>query len=312
MDISIILIKQIITMVCMVMVGVILGKTKVIGGEESRVLSQALIYAFSPCAFLSAFQGEFTPDKAQGLLIAAAGATVTMALFVAFGELLHRRADISTAEQCCMGFSNAGNIVIPIVQGIWGTEYVIFVCPYILIQNLLIWTYGIRLMGGERKPLWKMLLNPNIICLLVGLTMFFANIRLPAPIQQGIGNVGNCLGPVAMIVIGILLSQTPLMTLARDKRILRTVALRLVVFPLVAVAVAAVIGLWYRGGESQIILMILLLSSLGPSASNLTSIAQTLHHPQTQLVSAVNALSVVLCAVTMPLQCMLLQALLPR
>lgn len=310
---GLILLKQIVAMICMVAVGVILGKCRVVDGEQSRSISQVMIYACSPCALFSAFQTTFTMDKAEGLLMVSLGAFGTFVLYVIAARLLMKpKNGLSPAEACCAVFSNCANIVIPIIQGIWGMEYVIYISPYILMSNILMWSYGVRLMGGEKKPLWKMMMHPNIVAVLLGFVLFVTNVRLPGPIQQGISAVGSCVGPMSMVVIGILLAETPLGKMLHDKRIFRTVALRLVVYPLLAVAVAAVVGFFWQGAEHETVLLVLLLCSLGPSASNLTGMAQTLRHPETSLVSAVNALSVILCAGTMPLQCMLLQMLLTR
>ncbi len=308
---GLILLKQIIAMICMVAVGVVLGRRKIVDGEQSRTISQVMIYACSPCALFSAFQTTFTMDKVEGLLMVSIGAFVTFLLFVLAGIALMRgKHGLSAAEACCALFSNCANIVIPIIQGIWGAEYVIYISPYILLSNILMWSYGVRLMGGERKPLWKMMMHPNIIAVLLGFVLFVTNLRLPGPIQSGLSAVGGCVGPMSMVVIGILLAETPLGNMLRNKRIFRTVALRLVIYPLLAVAVAAAVGLFWKGADREAVLLVLLICSLGPSASNLTGLAQTLRHPETSLVSAVNALSVILCAATMPLQCVLLQALL--
>ncbi len=310
MAIGFILLKQIIAMICMVAAGAILCKCKLVDGEQSRTLSQVTLYLCSPCVLFSAFQTTFTPDKAKGLLIVALGAAVTLVLFVVLGEaLMRRKKPLAPSESCCVMFCNAGNLIIPIVQGIWGTEYVIYLAPYLMLQIILLWSYGVRLMGGQRKPFLQTMLQPNIVAVLLGAVTFVTNIRLPGPIQQGISLLGNCVGPLSMVIIGILLAETPLRSLVRDKRILRTAVLRLIVFPLVAVAVLAVLGFFWREGDLHTILMVSLLCSLGPSASNLTAIAQTLRHPEAKLVSAINVLSVILCAVTMPLHCMLLQAI---
>lgn len=298
-------------MITMVAVGVALGKCKVINGEQSRALSQVMIYALSPCALFSAFQSEFSMDKLHGLLATTAGSLFTFFLFVVVGKLLMRpKIGLSPAENCCAMFSNCGNIVIPIVQGIWGSEYVIFISPYILTSNVLMWSYGVRLLGGEKKPLWRELLHPNILAVVLGMIMFVTNIRLPQPITNGISAVGNCVGPVSMLVVGVLLSETSISFMVHDRRIFRTVALRLVVFPLLAMISALTVAMFWQSPDRTAVLLVILICSLGPSASNLTGLAQSLRHPDTAIVSAVNAMSVILCAVTMPLQCMLLQTLL--
>ena len=45
-------------------------------------------------------------------------------------------------------FSNVGFMGIPIVRALYGAEYVIFIVVYILIFNVLVYTYGVYLCLG--------------------------------------------------------------------------------------------------------------------------------------------------------------------
>lgn len=312
MEMSLILAEQIMTMVCMAIAGIILCRTKIITEEKSQVLSQLLIYLLSPCVLLSAFRGEATPDKLEGLMAVSIGALITLVAFILLAEVLKRgKRGLSAGERVCAVFSNAGMVVIPIIQGMLGTEYVIYTAPLLFIQSVLLWTYGANLLSGNsRKSIKSLLLQPNIVAIFLGLAMFLTGISFPAPIQSAVNSLGNCVGPVGMIVIGALLTKTDFGEVAGNRQIYRTVFLRLIGFPFVAILVAWGIGRFWQGTNYQNILLVLLLGSIGPSASIITSLAQVNHHPDEKLVSSVNALSVILCCITMPLQCFLLQVLL--
>lgn len=54
-----------------------------------------------------------------------------------------------------MIYNNAGNLILPMVMAILGQEYVIYTSVYILVQNILMWTHGQKLMGGAQQFDWK-------------------------------------------------------------------------------------------------------------------------------------------------------------
>lgn len=310
MEVSIILAKQIITMFCMAMAGVTLCKVKIINKEQSRSISSILIYVLSPCLLVNSFQTEFTPDKAAGMLASLAAGAVTLLIFTVMTETMKKGPKgLSDGERLCAIFSNAGNLIVPIVQGMFGTEYVIYTCPYVLLQSTLMWTYGMHLVGGSKGSVWKLLLKPNFLAILLGLLMFATGLRFPGPVAKAVSNLGNCTGPMSMLVIGILLASTDLKAVLRSVRTYRTLVLRLIILPLVAMAVALLAaGVWH-GADYEKIYLILLLGSMGPSASTITSMAQVYRHPDAGIISSINAVTMLFCAVTMPLQCFIFENL---
>ena len=48
-------------------------------------------------------------------------------------------------------FSNVGFMAIPLVSSVYGEECVFYVSFYILIYNILLYTYGIHLISGGKK-----------------------------------------------------------------------------------------------------------------------------------------------------------------
>ena len=70
MELSLMLIEQIMVMVIMALAGFLAAKAGVITGKESRTISQLVIYVAVPCALTDAFQTELDGDKLEGLAVA--------------------------------------------------------------------------------------------------------------------------------------------------------------------------------------------------------------------------------------------------
>ena len=195
MELSLLLLEQIAAMVVMAFAGFVLGKTKILTGENSRVLSLACIYLVIPCSLSTPFKPSSTPQSSWPGGAFALALAYHVVFFGASALLSHTARPLSAGEQACAVYNNAGNLIIAVVQGALGSDYVIYTGAYLVVQNLLVWTHGQRLMGGTAKlSLKKVLLNPNILALLLGLLFFFARLRLPGFAGTAVSSLGGVWG----------------------------------------------------------------------------------------------------------------------
>lgn len=311
MQISLMLVKQIAAMGIMVLMGFALAKKGLITGEESRVITKVLIRIIIPCSLINAFGTPFDPGKLEGMGVTAALTVVVYAAFLTGGKLLARGKNGFTAgEVCSVIYSNSGNLIIPIVTGVLGTEYVIYTCSFMLIQNLLTWTHAQMKLGGESDlTVKKVLTNPSILAILTGVTLFVLRIELPGPLDNAIGAVGGCLGPLAMMITGILLAEADLKGAMTSRRTHLVMLVRLVVYPLIVLVLLLCAGAVWDHPQKSSILMVVLLCASGPPASLIAQLAQMYGSAESRYISALTALSTVVSAVTMPVLCMVYQAL---
>ena len=153
MEVSWLLVQQIASMVLMGLAGYGVGKLKLITGEQSRVLSCMCIYLAVPCSLMTSFNTAMEADKLTGLLLALGAAVLLHLLYLALNGLMNRSGHgLAPEEQASVIYNNAGNLILPMVMAILGQEYVIYTSVYILVQNILMWTHGQKLMGGAHGP----------------------------------------------------------------------------------------------------------------------------------------------------------------
>ena len=207
-----------------------------------------------------------------------------------------------------MIYNNAGNLILPMVMAILGQEYVIYTSVYILVQNILMWTHGQKLMGGAQQFDWKKIVTtPAIAAILAGLALFITGLRLPGPLVTAMEGLGSCMAPLSILVIGILFSELDLKRVLCQGRIYWVAGLRLLVYPLLSMAVLLALRVLWPHSDGDNVLLVSLLCAIGPAASAITQMAQLYHNPNSGYVSSINVLTTLLCAVTMPVMVLLFQ-----
>ena len=130
MNISILLMQQIVQLFLMIFMGYLIVKTGLVRDDDSKVLSKIILYLIVPCVIINAFQVDYTKDTVKGLLIAFAASVMTQVILLVVisvaGKLLH----LNEVEVASVYYSNSGNLIVPIVTFILGQEWVLYGCVY--------------------------------------------------------------------------------------------------------------------------------------------------------------------------------------
>lgn len=312
MELSFLLMQQIVSMVMMGLAGYILGKSRLVTAEQSRVLSCVCVYLVVPCCLITSFSSKRDLSKLSGLALGLMCGVLIHLLYLAVNKVVFRgRLALTREEQASVIYNNAGNLIMPMVQSILGLEYVLYTSPYMLVQNLLMWTHGQKLMGGEQKlSVRKIVTNPAMMGIEIGMLLFVTGIPLPATLRSAMESLGGCIAPLSMVVTGILMSSLDLKQAFCQARIYWVSAIRLLVLPLLSMVVLVAVNRVWPHADATNILTVSLLCAIGPSASTITQQAQLYRNPNAGYVSSINVLTTIACAVTMPIMTMLFLALL--
>lgn len=305
--IAFILAKKILSLFLMMAMGVILVKSKVIKVEDSRSISLISLYLITPCAIFSAFQMAYTPQILKGLILAAAAAIILHIIMIILTKLLEKPMKLDAVEKASIIYSNAGNLIIPIVTAIFGKEWVIYSAGYLSVQTILLWSHGRMTVCGEKKvDVRKIFMNINILAAVAGLVCFILGAMLPAPMLDAVDSVGTMIGPSAMIVTGMLIGSMDFQKIFSYRRLWFVSVLRLIIYPLIGVAFLKFSGITGLVPEGATILMITLLAMTTPSASTVTQMAQV-YGKDADYASAINVVTTLCCIFTMPLMVTLYQ-----
>lgn len=301
MEISLLLFMKISSLFIMMFMGYILVKLGKIKPEDSRGISMVLLYLVMPCVILNAFQVDYTREKVQGLILAFVAAVIVHVILFALTYAMQPLLKFNEVDKASVIYSNAGNLIIPIVVSVLGEEWVLYSSAYICVQLVLVWTHCNSMMCGDRKiDLKKILTNINIIAMLAGVILFISGLRFPSVIADTISSISGIVGPVSMFVGGILFAGIDMKKVFTGRRIYLVTALRMIIFPLIILIVFKITGLSSMAYNGETILLVSFLASIAPTASTVTQMSQ-IYDKDAGYASAINVITTVLCIVTMPL-----------
>ena len=301
MEIAGLLFNEIAVLFLIMGLGFLLVKTKVLKSADSRMLSMILIWLINPAVVLKAFQIDFTPEVRDRFLLAAGVAVAVNLLLMlitwGYGKLLK----LDAVERASVMYANAGNLVIPLVSAILGGEWVIYASAFMCVQLAFLWTHGQAQIGGSGGNSWKkILLNANLIAIVVGVIMLLTGLRLPPVIQNVCGQLGGTIGPVSMIMLGMLLADVKWGELLRQPRNWLVMALKMVVTPTVVLLMLKISGVTGLVEDGKTIVYISFMAVITPCATTVTQLAQ-MYRNRPAYASALNAMTTVISIVSMPL-----------
>ena len=307
MNISILLMQQIVQLFLMIFMGYLIVKTGLVRDDDSKVLSKIILYLIVPCVIINAFQVDYTTDTVKGLLIAFAASVLTQVVLLivisADGKLLH----LNEVEVASVYYSNSGNLIVPIVTFILGQEWVLYGCVFMSVQLVFLWTHCKKIISREASYDWKkILLNINMISIFIGVVLFFTKIFLPEIIGNTLASVGTMIGPASMIVTGMLFAGMNLKQIFANKRVYFITFLRLIAVPLIALVLIKLSNLASFSADGNKIMLIVFLAIITPSASTVTQMCQV-YGNDSKYASAINVMTTLLSIITMPVMVMLFQ-----
>ena len=297
---SIILAKKILSLFIIMLMSMTLVRMKIVKASDSKIMSILLLYLFFPCVILESFQIELTPEIKHGMILSMGAAVVVQILVLVLSISLKNLLHLNAVEQCSITYSNAGNLIIPLVISVLGPEWVIYSSSFLVVQLVLFWTHMKSVMARETHiDLKAIFTNANMIAIFIGTVLMFTGWRFPAPVNDALHSLGVVIGPAAMIIAGMLLGNMSWEKIRSYKRVPLVAFLRLIVMPLAVLLFLKYSGIASFSPQGETILLITLLATATPSATTCVSMA-SLFDNQPEYASVINVVTATLCTITMP------------
>ena len=280
-------------------------------------MADIVMYFVTPCVIINAFGSTLYPKEELLEILKNIGLValisvvfhVAMILIVClvfkFKDENKRRLMRFSAV-----FSNAGFIALPLAQALIDTptshEGALYAAVYLAVFNVVLWTWGLIDMSGDKKAMSvkKIFLNPGIIGVAVGMFLFttplYVNVngsiglKLPSVLADAISAIGALNLPLPMLMVGFYLGKANLLDAFKDGWSYLCMALRLVAFPLITLGVLYLCGI--RGN----VLTVLVIGASAPVGAT-TTIFSAKFNRDTELSVRLVALSTILSMLTMPL-----------
>lgn len=258
--------RQVGILYVMVLVGVICDKIGWFTEKTGKACTDLLFYIITPCVIINSFfTREFTKDSGMKLLIAVGCGFLLHFVAIAVNTPLFSKGNRD--ENCVYKYGaiygNVGYMTLPLTEALLGAEGVFYCSAVVMAFNVVSFTHGVFMMDkGNGFDAKKLIINPGVIAMLIGLPFFLFKVPLPELVTKPVDFIANTQTPIAMIVFGTFLSHTSLKNLFGNKKIFLVALSKLIILPAVMVAIFKLIGL---GGT---LLTSLALAACAPSANN--------------------------------------------
>ena len=303
------LLYKIAQLFLVMMIGFALVKFRVVKPKHSVALSRLALYLLMPSSILNAFNVEMTSEIMVGLGLAFAVGLVLHLLFLGLDQIFAKVGRGTTVERASIMYSNSINIIIPIVGFVLGDEWIIYSLGYMSVQLFFTWSHGVGLFDHSKGiNLKKIFLNPNIIAILIGLYLVTMRVRLPEFVTDITSSFGGVLGYIGMLIAGMRAAGLDFKKMAKYPRLYITTAMRVIVCPLLSLAVLILIRFIVKIPNTTEILLVSFLATMTPSAATVMQLAQ-IHDTEIEYSVAINIMTTIVACVTMPLLVLLYQTI---
>ena len=298
-------INQLLSLFLMMLIGFVVARVNIVTPEFRKRLSTFTLNTASPCIIISSvLESDSNPLK----MIGAAGTGVLfMLLMIVFAAVIVRvlrtPKEDRGLDQLMLIYTNVGFMGIPVVQSIYGVSGVALLSMFILVFNLFFFSYGVLLISSGAKFNWRSLINACIIAALLGLFFGVTGWHLPAPVEDTMASVGAMNTPLAMIVIGASVAHSDMRQAMKNPRMYHICLLSMFLMPALMLLVVRLLPL-----DAMLAGICVLLAAM-PIAGNCAMLSD-IYTPEDMTASHCVMVSTLMSAVSLPLVCAMIAALL--
>lgn len=298
--------QRVLVLFLLIVIGFISGKVGLISKKGQKDITNLVLYVTMPATIFTAMQMELNTERMQ-----TAG---TIALIVAAGYVLMFIIGLVSSKFSFLGFddaqqgvyrtslllSNTSFMGYPIVASLLGEEALFYaVLGAGFIFEVVSWSVGIYLMGRRGQGVvnfnWKKIVfSPGILSIVVGLIFFFGQWTVMAPFSNVIDTLAPATSPLAMIVVGLILSQSDIQAAFQNKVLYFQAAIKLLVVPLILLMILKMLNMT----GAQLLIPVIMLSM--PTASYVAMFASN-YQNNAELASQIVFMTSLLSIITIPI-----------
>ena len=221
--------NQVVIIFLLMLLGAVIRKLGFLHPQSINDLTNITLYFLSPIVIIKAFEQPFSRSRFYQLLLLIAGVFLTYFVSILIAKLLfHKVKDQNIRQIATYGsiYSNNGFMGVPLAQGLFGSG---------IFQKRQPHDWGTQLK--------KIILNPNIIAIIIGLFLFISSFRLPKLISGFIDYTSPAFTPLSMIVIGSNLVNLSIKNIKLPTALWGSLFVRNIFFPILGTIILLLLGI---------------------------------------------------------------------
>lgn len=213
-------------------------------------LTNLVLYFLSPLVIIKAFLAPFSVTRLKIFCLTLVGVVITYLVTILLAKLAFAKVkDANLRRIATYGsiYSNNGFMGIPLAQALFGSTGVFYGVVSMVGFNAFNWTHGVAMFkkqsGAPLTRLKRVLANPNLIAIALGIVIFTVQIPVPSMLTSFLDYASAVFTPLSMIIIGSNLASMRRADLKVPPVLGATILLRNLVFPALTIVILKCLGL---------------------------------------------------------------------
>ncbi|MBG9982590.1 AEC family transporter [Aerococcaceae bacterium DSM 111020] len=296
--------QKVLILFLLIVIGFVAGRTNLISAKGQKDITNLVLYITMPATIFNAMQLPLNQERVQTSLIIIGIMIFCYTVMFLVGLFVSRRLNLTLGQKdifhTALLLSNTTFMGYPIVSNLLGEEALFYaVLGAGFIFEIVAWTLGIYLIGRNAKATttfnWKKIVfSPGIISIAIGLLFFLTQWQLPTLLQDVVDTLSPATSPLAMIVVGLMLSRSDIQAAFKNPVLYLAAFLKLLAVPLLIVLILKTLGF----SDLTLVIPVIMISM--PSASYVAMFAGNAEN-DTNFASQIVFMTSLLSIITIPI-----------
>ncbi|MBR2388764.1 MAG: AEC family transporter [Clostridia bacterium] len=253
--------NQLLMILSLVLAGFVLRKAKLVPDNSHVILSKLETLVFLPALNFATQIKQCNPTtfKENSSLILFGALflliPIILALTLPYAIVKRKKRDLTedyrrNIYKYAIAVSNYGFVGNFVILGIWGEELFFKYTLFTFSFNIACYALGLYLLiprkegDGFFKCIKRALLSPPLIAMILGIVFGLCGVSkyLPSFLLTALDNASSCMGPIAMLITGLVIGTYDIKSLLLDKRSYLMAFLRLVAIPSTILTIIILLG----------------------------------------------------------------------
>lgn len=240
-----------LTLLVYIIIGMLAYKVHIITDENRSAFMTFALNILLPIMVFNSFKNvtiELLRLSFQAVIVA----TILYETIAISSRLMYRHFPKKQAKLLAYAtlVNNAGFAGLPLSLSMFGEAGSVIGSIYLVPHRIYMWTVGINILEADTHPqqfsfrdiALRLLRNPSIIAVIIGLIRGLLQIPFPPFLDNGLANVSHIVSPFVMIIIGSILATVDIKGLL-EPGVLYYCFIRLLAVPFIALFIMKFIHL---------------------------------------------------------------------
>ena len=288
--------STIIPFLLLLFLGLLCGKNKILTADSVKTVGYVTVNYLTPFMVVSFLQIERNNKNSSEFVLALVAAVIIFFLYygVAYLFFLKKKNDASNIHACALCSTSVSVFAYPLLKNVPGCNASLYIAVFILVNQLMFNIFAGKILYQKRSLLKRLFTIPFIIEIL-GVLIYFLNIRFPMPISHTINYVADIVPSISALLVGMFFSNYPASGFKFQLDVIIVSAFKLLLFPFLVFGICMVAKL-----DIQTSFLYVTLAGL-PCGIDLPTMTAYSQNKNTARSANVTAFSFTLSIVSIPL-----------